>query len=308
MIYEASPIKRKPKRSRRTKEQMRALRAAIHDLARDHQVCTVRHIYYLGIGQFWEKDAGGKRKSYNDVVKISGQLREAGILSWDWISDNTRWVRQPNMYRSANQALDQWIGNYRRDLWAEQPRNVEVWCESDSIAGVIAPITSRYGLGLYVCRGQASKSFVREAAEAYRYDGRPAHVIYAGDWDPSGLAIEKAIEERMHQYAGKGLDLTFQRVGVTAADVHSGRFISHASNKADSNFRRFKQVCIAEGLDPDLAVEVEAIPPYELKARIEQAIEAQMDATAWLVSREAENSERQHLRQMKSLMEQIRHD
>lgn len=304
MTYEASPIK---KRKRRTQAEMDALRDGIYYLARDNQVCTVRQIYYLGVGLYWDKDTGGKRAHYNTVVRIVGELREVELLPWEWIADNTRWIRQPNMYQSAEDALDHWVGNYRRDLWAGQPTNVEVWCESDSIAGVIAPITDRYGLGLYVCRGQSSKGFVHQAAEAYRYDGRPAHVIYAGDWDPSGLAIENAIEERMHRYAGKGLSLTFERIGVTAEDVRSGRFTSHASNRADSNYRQFKKVCADAGLDPDLAVEVEAIPPFELKARLEQAIERQIDGPAWMVAREAEMSERQHLVQMKSLIEGLRY-
>ena len=247
---------------------MEMLRNAIVDLAEENQVCTVRQLYYLGIGLFWDKDTDGKRANYNMIVRLAGELRENDTLPWDWISDNTRWVRQPNMYLSAEDAVDQWVGNYRRDLWADQPTNVEVWCESDSIAGVIAPITHRYGLGLYVCRGQSSKGFVREAAEAYRHDGRPAHVIYAGDWDPSGLSIENAVKERMHRYGGEGLDIRFNRVGVTASDVRSGRFTSHDSNKKDSNFKRFKQVCAAENLDPDIAVEVEAIPPHELRARL----------------------------------------
>ena len=299
MTYEASPIKR----TRRTKAQMEALRQAIVDLAEENQVCTIRHIYYLGIGLYWDKDTGGKRTNYGNVVRLSGELREKNILPWEWISDNTRWVRQPNMYLCAEHALDHWVGSYRRDLWADQPTNVEVWCESDSIAGVIAPITHRYGIGLYVCRGQSSKGFVREAAEAYRHDGRPAHIIYAGDWDPSGLSIENAVKERMHRYGGEGLEIRFNRVGVTADDVRSGRFTSHSSNKKDSNFKRFKRICHEQGLDPDVAVEVEAIPPHELRARLEQAIEQRMDGDAWMVAREAEHSEREHLLRMKALLQ-----
>ena len=94
MTYEARPIKR----TRRTKAQMEALRQAIVDLAEENQVCTIRHIYYLGIGLYWDKDTGGKRTNYGNVVRLSGELREKNILPWEWISDNTRWVRQPNMY------------------------------------------------------------------------------------------------------------------------------------------------------------------------------------------------------------------
>ncbi|GAA0444334.1 hypothetical protein ACFQ2B_00415 [Streptomyces stramineus] len=29
------------------------------------QPCTVRHVYYLGLGRLWEKDAGKSRRNYS---------------------------------------------------------------------------------------------------------------------------------------------------------------------------------------------------------------------------------------------------
>jgi DNA topoisomerase VI subunit A len=281
---------------------MEALRTAIHDLARDNKVCTVRQIYYLGIGRYWDKDTGGKRKNYSMVVRLAGQMREDEQLPWHWISDNTRWVRRPNMYLSADDALETWIANYRRDLWAYQPRKVEVWCESDSIAGVIQPITLHYGVELFVCRGQSSKAYVREAAMDYKADGRPVHILYVGDWDPSGLAIENAVGERMARYGDQDAPLRFERVAVTAADVQSDRYTAHASNRKDTNFKRFESLCAEERLDANVAVEVEAIPPRELRSRLEAAIEAQMDGHEWEVAKAAEQSEIEHLHRMKSLI------
>ena len=308
MNYQASTIKKPTtkKRTRRTKKQMEALRGAIHDLARDHRVCTVRHIYYLGIGLYWDKDTGGKRNNYSNVVRLAGQMREDNLLPWDWISDNTRWVRRPSMYLSAEDALDSWVKNYRRDLMAYQPLNVEVWCESDSIAGVIEPITSRYGIELFVCRGQASKAYVREAVMYYRQDRRPVHILFVGDWDPSGIAIGAAVNERIQRYGNERVNLHFERIGVTADDVRSGRYTSHASNRRDSNFKRFKAICADERLDPGLAVEVEAIPPGELRTRLESAIEDRLDRDQWHASAVAEQSEREHLATMRTLMGDMR--
>ena len=287
------------KRTRRTKAQMQAIREGIVDLAQDHQPCTVRQIYYLGIGRYWDKDTGRSRKHYDTVVRYAGDLREAGDLPGGWIADNTRWVRQDTMYYSAADALDRWAESYRRDLWAAQPRRVEVWCESDSIAGVIDRVTRPSGVGLFVARGQASKTFVYEAVQSYRHIGKPVSIIYVGDWDPSGLAIPLSVEERIQRYGDDDLDLEFERIAVTASDVASGDLIGHSANMRDSNYRRFADHCRVMGLDPQTAVEVEAIPPERLRQRVRDALDVLAgDVDAWNATIAAERSEREIFQRM----------
>jgi hypothetical protein len=38
-------------------------------------------------------------------------------------------------------------------LWRQQERHVEVWCESDSIAGVLNQVTDEYAVALLSCWG-----------------------------------------------------------------------------------------------------------------------------------------------------------
>ncbi len=298
MTYESRSIKR----TRRTKAEMQALRDGIHEIARDNRVCTIRQIYYLGIGRYWDKDTGGKRKNYSMVVRLAGQMREAedGSLPWDWVADNSRYVRRPEMYLSAGDALENCIRYYRRDAWQDQPYRVEVWCESDSISGVIYDVTSKYGVGLYPCGGQSGKSFVREAAIAHRESGKPVYVIYAGDWDPSGLSIPRAVEERMQRYGHRDVQMHFSRVGVNPEDVMHGEYTSHSTNKRDPNYRRFVKACRDHDLDPDVSVEVEALPPAELRERIEDKIISLVDVDAWHSTVEAESSEREFMQQWRN--------
>ena len=108
--------------SRRTKTEMRMLREAIIDLAGAHRPCTVRQLYYLGIGRYWNKDTGGDRTAYRNVVRLVGDLREDGVLPWEWIADNTRWVRRDEAHGSVEEAMQWWAEGYRRDVWATQPR------------------------------------------------------------------------------------------------------------------------------------------------------------------------------------------
>lgn len=284
---------------RRTKAEMEELRRAIVDLASEHHPCTVRQLYYLGIGRWWSKDTGGKRRSYREVVRLTGELREAGELPWGWIADNTRWVRRDQMHDSIEDALQTWAGAYRRDLWTTQPLRVEVWCESDSIAGVLHTVTRPEGLGLFVCRGQASKTFVHEAVQTYEEIGKPVVILYVGDWDPTGLAIPLSLADRIDRYGNNGPDVELIRVAVTSDDVASGRLVTHDVNGRDTNYRRFAEHARLVGLDPQIAVEVEALPPEQLRRRLRFAIDGLVqDVHAWNVAITAEESERELLRRL----------
>jgi hypothetical protein len=48
------------------------------------------------------------------VVRLLGQMRLAGILPFDWIADNTRWMRKPRTYSSMEQMLRNCAKTYRR--------------------------------------------------------------------------------------------------------------------------------------------------------------------------------------------------
>ena len=73
---------------------------------------------------------------------------------------------------------------------------VELWAESDAVAGVLHQECQRRGVPVMVFRGYSSISFLHSLAEEMRHDGRPAFVYYFGDWDPSGKDIERAAIKR----------------------------------------------------------------------------------------------------------------
>jgi hypothetical protein len=281
------------KRARRTKAEMQSFREAIFDLAAAHQPCSVRQVYYLGIGVLWDKDTGGSRRHYNTVVRELGIMRERDQLPWDWITDATRYVRIQTMYASLEEAIRRTAEEYRRDLWARQPRRVEVWAESDSIAGVVDPVSRPLGIGLFSCRGQSSKDFAHGAAEMYRAIGKPVTVLYVGDWDPSGLAITRSLEERLVRYSHGEVPIDFVRCALTVDDVAAGDLTAHEVNRDDGNLARYVEICRQEGLDPGVSTEVEALPPERLRSRLEAQIYALVeDAASWNATLAAEESER----------------
>ncbi|WP_327359598.1 hypothetical protein [Streptomyces sp. NBC_01304] len=285
---------------------MEALRAALHALTEAAQPCSTRHVYYLGLGQLWDKDRGRSRRNYALVVRELGHMRETGDLPWEWITDGTRLVRRERQFESLDHALTHITETYRRNLWASQSRRVEVWCESDSVAGVLLPITAAWGVGLYSCRGQSSKTFVREAVVEQLRQGLPLSAYFCGDWDPSGRAVPRSVLERMERYSKGEVDLRFEQLAVTAADVRSGQLATHDVNTADVNFTSYRQECLREGLDPNAAVEVEALSPALLRRRVSDAIEACIDDVgAWNELAQAEDRERDLLQAVRDRLRTV---
>ena len=296
-IRQSGPIKR----SRKTKIEMVALRSSIVQIAETNQPCSVRNIYYAGMGVLWEKDSGGSRKSYKSVVDLVGKLRESGEMPFTWITDTTRYCRIDTMYDSVTDALNRTQEHYRRNLWATQPVRVEVWAESDSISGVIDPVTRSLGLGLYSCRGQASKTFAHNSAMAYRAIGKPVKILYVGDWDPTGVAIPRSLKERLERYADGAVEITLDRIALTAEDVLSGDLATHDVNTDDPTYTRYASECRLIGLDPNNSVEVEALPAPVLRDRLEAAIYDTIgDASVWNATLAYEDAERDQLQEMRA--------
>jgi hypothetical protein len=62
-------------------------------------------------------------------------LRREGRLAYDWIADNTRWMRKPRSYDSVEDALISTAQTYRRNLWRFADEIVEVWIDDPASHG-----------------------------------------------------------------------------------------------------------------------------------------------------------------------------
>lgn len=285
-------------RTRRTKVEMTTFRKALYTIVETNKPCSVRQVYYVGAGRLWEKDQGQSRSSYNDVVRNLGVMRESGELPWGWLVDTGRYVRIDKMYESVEDALNRMQEHYRRNLWATQPRRVEVWAESDSTSMLVEDVTRKLGVGLFSCKGQAGKEFAYSSAQEYLKIKKPVTILYLGDWDPSGLAIPRSLEERLNRYSNGAVDITFQRLAVTPEQIREYDLQTHEVNTDDSSYKRFAEECRFVGL-AEQAVEVEAIEPPVLRRIVEDQLYGLIeDAAGWnavIDYEEAEQAQLQHL-------------
>src|SRR5205807_10442739 len=130
-----------------------------------------------------------ERKKTKRVSEQLTDAREAGMIPWEWVVDETRSIERSPSWRDPQQYLEVVGRAYRRDFWAQQPHRVEVWSEKGTVRGVLAPVLDHYGVGFRVLHGFASATTVNEIAR--ETDGRPLVALYTGDWDPSGLYMSE---------------------------------------------------------------------------------------------------------------------
>lgn len=257
---------------------MEKMRDRIFEIASEANPTTSRFIFYVATTRgYVPKTAAG----YRTVQRLVAQMRESGDLPFSWIADNTRWMRKPDTYDSLDAFLAEAARTYRRDLWAQSATYVEVWCESDSVAGVLGSITAEADVPLMVLRGYSSSSFAWSAAKQIERDGRPAVLYYFGDWDPSGVDIERDLREKLARYA-PGADIELTRVAVTPEDIEELQLPGSIKKSTDSRSRKFQGE----------AVEVEAIPVGTLRSWCRAVIEQHVDRRHLEVLRVAEESER----------------
>lgn len=278
--YESSPTKR----HRRTKAAMEDIRKAIEGVLAEESPATVRQVFYrLVVSSAIDKSEAG----YKTVCRLLAEMRREGRVPYSAIADNTRWMRKPDTWSSLEDALESTQATYRRALWDEQDVYVEIWLEKDALAGVLLGITSKWDVPLMVSRGFASLSFLHSAAETIREVDKPAHLYYFGDHDPSGVIIDRKIEETLREMAPDA-EIHFKRVAVLEHQIKTLGLPTRPTKKKGTHAKTFTGD----------SVEVDAIAPSELRQMAEFCIARHIDLKTYRRTRRAEMAERDTLAEM----------
>ena len=218
---------------------------------------TVRQVFYAAVSQgLVEKTEA----AYNRIGYQILQMRRNEVIPYSWISDATRWMRKPNSYSGLREFLEITKQTYRRNLWAESDVYVEVWCEKDALAGVLYDVTEEWDVPLMVTRGYPSETFVHDGAAQIREKGKPTYLYYFGDFDPSG---QDAIENTRRKLLEFGADFSFEVSAIQEWQIEEYDLPTRPTKRSDSR---------AKGWTGD-SVELDAIPPNQLRALCRNAIE-----------------------------------
>ena len=288
-------------------------------ILQEEQPVTLRQLYYRLISTGSLKNSVSE---YRRLGQVMTRLREAGDIPYDWIVDHTRATIKPSSWSGLSDFGDAARDAYRKDLWASLPAHVEVFVEKDAVAGTIQPITSQFDVALRVCRGYSSVSFAGEIATLYHRIQKPIYAYYLGDFDPWGFDLERDLREKLKRYSGVplicdsdhldedddddvmgediarllrkkvaevGSGIVWTRLAVIEDDFDEFDLIRLPVKQSDKRAKAFVK------RHGESCAEVDAIPPTELRRRVEDAINSHIDQERWSKLKAIEAVEQQTL-------------
>jgi hypothetical protein len=281
-----SPIKR----TRRTRAEIEALDNALREIVDEFRPVTVRQVFYQAVNRALVPKS--ETKGYRVVQRRLVVLRESGAIPYGSIVDGTRYVHGHRRYHDLDEFTTYAAGLYRKDYWSTSEVNVEVWLEKDALKGVLVPtVVNECGLGLHVTRGFASITYLQEAAEDIECDRRPTYVYVLTDFDPSGVSIAEKVGEELTARAPYS-EIIVERLAVDRAQIERWNLPTRPTKTSDTRAAKFRQV---HGTD---SVELDAIPPDELRNLVRNAIDSHMEPWRLRQFRMVEQEERETLRSM----------
>jgi hypothetical protein len=268
--------------TRRSRAQIEDLKAALYEVTAEIKPASVRQIYYQMVSRGFIDKTEAEYKG--TVCRLLAVMRKEHSMPYGWLADSTRWIRKPRTYSNLAAMLEEQVRLYRRDLWNNQNVDVEVWLEKDALAGVVVPVTEEWDVPLMVTRGYPSLTFVHSAAEEMASTNRTTFIYYLGDHDPSGVDIPRMVEQNLREMAPEA-DIRFERLAVLPNQIINMELPTRPTKKTDTRSKGF----MGE------SVEVDAIPPDDLRLLVEDAITSHIDQDALDRQIHAENLERETL-------------
>jgi hypothetical protein len=249
---------------------------------------TVRQLFYRLVST---KALENTRADYVKLSRVLTRAREDGEIDFADIVDRSRPEYEPNVWKDLPGYLRAVGRDFRRDLWRDQPWHVEVWVEKDAIIGSIEDLAVvELGVTVRVGRGFMSATRCHEIAELFTSTDKPKCVFYLGDHDPSGRCIESELYERVIRYSENTLErccddyseevdnewcFKMIRLAIHESDIKLYNLPPLRVKVTDSRSKTFKRQYGSQ------CVELDALPPTELRRRIKDAVEELIDWDVW---------------------------
>ena len=247
---------------------------------------TIRHLFYrlVGLGVIPKTEA-----AYKGLCAHLSKWRRLEEIPWSAFADNTRWHLKEATFDGIEDALRNTAETYRRNLWSTQPCYIEVWVEKDAIASIVAGEASSWGVPVFVARGFASLSSLYSAANTFRNAvkaGKKVIIYHLGDYDPSGVAAGESMIRAFRD--DFGVEVQFTRAAVTLDQIQQMSLPTRPVKESTHAARWTGGEC----------VELDSMPPAEIRKLVEACITQHIDARQWNILKAAEADEREQLKKI----------
>lgn len=237
---------------------------------------TLRQLFYRLVA---EQVLENTLTRYRQLSNRTAKARRAG--TFPSLVDNTRGVSRSPSWADP-QAARAWLTeHYRRDRTEGQPQAVYIATEKHALEGQLRAWFEDRGLPVLALGGHTSQSFVDEVRRDVGADGRPAVLLYGGDHDPSGEDIDRDFVTRT------GCWQEVKRVALSWEQVQEFDLPPAMGKATDSRAAAF-----VERHGRLVQVELDALPPTELRRLYEDALASFWDESAFRRSLEVEHDDR----------------
>lgn len=241
---------------------------------------TVRQLYYRLVASYGLKNC---LNSYQFVGDVLRDARLDGTIPFESIEDRTRAIHTgesdeesvSRYFRRYWDYLQNMEENYDMPRWWHQPQRVIVVVEKQAMQGVFQSVTDRYGVDLVVNKGYPSLTLMWNLANRMKSFGmmegtEELHIIYFGDFDPSGMDMDRRVTDTLSSDFHVDFDLL--RIAITKEQIDKWHISPAPAKKGDS--RRIGFI-LEQGVD--WQVELDAIEPAQLQGLIKTAINKHFD-------------------------------
>jgi len=244
---------------------------------------TLRQIHYRIVAEV-NKDYPNTRSAYNGLSKQLVRAWERGDVDYRRIEDRVRAtivdrfaLHDPfALYEMMADQIEAFASHYSRNPWEDQENYVEVWIEKDALSTTISRVaTDIYRVPVAVNRGYGSFSFVRKGAERIEANDKSLHVLYFGDFDPSGEDMVRDLQRRIMKYRTGGQVIQVHKIALTHEQIVKHNVPEDLAKPKDVRTKAFIDKHGAK------TAELDALPPETLQKIVKDAIEEYIDPKKW---------------------------
>jgi hypothetical protein len=174
--------------------------------------------------------SGGEFSEQN-VINGLIELRELGVIPWDWIEDETRSLAEWEYADTVAEFVRNQVDYARINPWAGEPPLLLV--ESRSLGGVLREMTSDYLVGIAATNGQVGGFLHTKVGPVLQ--GNDRVVLYLGDEDLQGHQIEANTKSVLEKVAGRPIDWT--RIAITPEQIEANNLGERFVLKKDKRYK-----------------------------------------------------------------------
>ncbi len=248
---------------------------------------TVRQVYY----QLVAKDMiPNNLKSYNRIKSVISDGRLIGLIDWDMIVDRGRPVIFPSHWTDPASIVRSAAQGFRIDRWKDQPYHLEVMVEKQALEGVLIPVCDELDVRFSANKGYSSQSAMYRAGKRMEdawLAGKSVHVLYLGDFDPSGLDMDRDIEERMSMFGQD--EVPVSRLALTTGQIDQYGPPENPAKMSDSRAEEYIKI---HGYS---SWELDALEPRVLADLVRTAVIDLRDEAIWEETMDRENEMKEEL-------------